>query len=302
MKKITYLLLIIFSLGLIGLGLYLEFNKEKKEEPKEFSYMPLMYKICDDDSCIYALGSIHLGDERVNKFDKKVIDAYNSTDTLVVELDTTNETLDLTEYLLEDGKTLDDIIDEDLKQKLLDFEDKHPLFNYEIYKMYDLGYLYLMLVSMSYIESGYMYPGVDSYFLNKAHEDNKEIIELETLDYQMDILTNSSDEFYIDSINQLLDNYDLIGISIKMLYNSYINADLETLKVYLQFDDALTEEEQKFEDDLYTNRNFSMTDEVKKLLEENKNAFVVVGSAHVIGDDGIVENLKNDYKIELIKD
>ena len=88
----------------------------------------------------------------------------------------------------------------------------------------------------------------------------------------------------------------------KNLYDAYLSANSELLKLYLDIDtEASTEEEQQFTESLYTDRNFSMTDEVKKLLEENKKAFIVVGAAHVIGKDGIVNNLKDDYKIELIK-
>ena len=42
------------------------------EEEKEFSYIPIMYKVCDSDSCIHILGSMHIGDERIEDF--KMID------------------------------------------------------------------------------------------------------------------------------------------------------------------------------------------------------------------------------------
>lgn len=300
-RAFKYIFLLLLGLGLIGLGIYLEYNK--KEEPKEFSYMPLLYKICDDDSCVYALGSIHLGDDKITKLNKKVIDIYNSTDTLVVEVDVNGVTLDLSEYMLKDGKTLDDVIDENLKNKLINFSSKHPMFNYNLYKGYNLGYISTILTSLIYVESGYLHPGVDSYFLTLAHNDNKEIIELETIEQQMELLTENSDEFYINQINAIVDTFDETKVYVKSLYESYINADLELLKLYLDIDtEASTEEEQQFTESLYTDRNFSMTDEVKKLLEENKNAFIVVGAAHVVGKDGIIENLKDDYKIELIKD
>jgi len=303
MKKITYLLLIILSLSLIGLGLYLEFNKkEETKETEEFSYMPLLYKICDDDSCVYALGSIHLGDSRITKLDKKVLDAYNSTDYLVVEIDIKNNSLDLENYMLEDENTIEDFIDEDFKTKLIDFSSKHPLFNYEVYKKFKLGYISTVITSLIYLENGYLNPGVDDYFLTLAHESNKNIIELESIDLQSDILFNNSNEFYINQINAIIDNYELTKMYAKNLYDAYLSANSELLKLYLDIDtEASTEEEQQFTESLYTDRNFSMTDEVKKLLEENKNAFIVVGAAHVIGKDGIVNNLKDDYKIELIK-
>ncbi len=305
MNKKIRIILTIVAFILIGIGIYIEIdkmNKEDKKEKEEYSYMPLLYKICDDDSCVYTLGSIHLGDKNINKFDKKVLDIFNSTETLVVEVDITNETTDLSEYLLEEG-TLDDILSEELKQKIITFSESHPVLNYEIYKMYNLGYLYTLLATLPYIELGYTNPGVDSYFLTLAHNSNKEIIELETMEEQQDLLLNGSNEFYETQIDAIIDNYDVIKQLAQNIYTSYTGSNEEMLKLYLSMDsEAYTEEEKEFTDSIYSDRNISMTEEVKRLLADNKNAFIVVGSAHVIGEDGIVNNLKNDYKVELIKD
>ncbi len=301
MRKKINLLLSLIGLLLVLSGIYLEFIKPKEKKKDEFSYMPLLYKICDDDSCVYVLGSIHLGDNRVNKFNKKVLDIYNSTDTLVVEVDT-NESVDLSDYLLKEG-SLDDIISEELKQEIIDFQMEHPLLNYELYKNYNLGYLYTMFAALPYLELGYTNPGVDMYFMNLAHESNKEIIELESYEQQFDLLFNASNEFYSEQIELMIQTYPAIKMIAKNLYEAYLNADLDSLKLYLSSDtSSLNGEEKEFTDSIYSDRNNSMSDEVKKLLEQNKNAFIVVGSAHVIGEDGIVNNLKDDYKIELIKD
>ena len=73
-----------------------------------------------------------------------------------------------------------------------------------------------------------------------------------------------------------------------------IKIESETINITEYNTDYLTE---NITDNIISDRNNSMSDEVKKLLEQNKNAFIVVGSAHVIGEDGIVNNLKDDYKI-----
>ena len=49
---------------------------------------------------------------------------------------------------------------------------------------------------------------------------------------------------------------------------------------------------------LVTERNIAMTDKVEELLKGNKDVFYIVGSAHMIGEDGIVDLLqKRGYTV-----
>ena len=65
--------------------------------------------------------------------------------------------------------------------------------------------------------------------------------------------------------------------------------------------DDLTEKEKEYINALYYDRNIGMTEKIKEFLKDNKKVFVTVGSAHVIGNNGIIDLLGNDYTIELIK-
>ena len=50
-----------------------------------------------------------------------------------------------------------------------------------------------------------------------------------------------------------------------------------------------------------TDRNVKMTETAKNYLSEGKTGFVVVGLAHVIGEGGIAEALRNEgYSVERI--
>ena len=47
-----------------------------------------------------------------------------------------------------------------------------------------------------------------------------------------------------------------------------------------------------------------MTDKIESLLngEKGKTYFVVVGSGHYVGEDGVIQNLKNKgYTVEQVK-
>lgn len=53
---------------------------------------------------------------------------------------------------------------------------------------------------------------------------------------------------------------------------------------------------------MYSDRNIKMANNIEQFLNENKEVFMIVGAAHVLGEGGIVDLLQNkNYKIELVK-
>lgn len=281
-------------------------SKEEKREEKEFSYTPLIYKLCDDDSCMHLMGSIHVGDNRVTKFNDIVLDTYNKSDYLAVEVDIIDEKVDESLFLLKDGDTLDNYISSELKQKLVNFSEEHILFPYEQLKIFSLGYISNYISLLPSIEYGLLAEGVDSYFLKLAHSDNKKIISLETLQSQMAFFTDYSDELYIKQIEAILDSYDEEKHLIKDLYEAYLSGNREKIEEIISMEDEIdieiTEEEKKYNMDMLYNRNINMASKVEEFLKENKNVFMIVGTAHVLGEDGIIDLLENkNYKINIVK-
>jgi len=310
-KTIILIALIISIVAIIEVLIFFVFNnnKNKTTDKKEnnsqenFTYTPPLYKICDNDSCVHVMGTIHLGDSKVNKLSKKTLDIYNNSDKLAVEVDITNESININDYIAEPGKSIDDLASSELKEKLKSFEKTNSMFIYNTLKIYKPSFISEYISSLLYIDAGYTESGVDSYLLDLAHKENKPIISLETMEEQEEFLYGYSDDFYLNQIDTLIDQYSIGKTAIILLYQSYINGNIDTLKETIDndIDDNNSEEYKQYINALYTERNNKMTNKVKEFLANNENVLVAVGSAHVIADDGIVEQLKNDYKIERIK-
>ncbi len=300
MKKILVSILIILLVVVLGFFVLKKVDDKGKEE---FVYTPLMYKICDDNSCMYLLGSIHIGDARVNKFSNVILDAYQDSDELAVELDLNEVTVDLGSLMLDSG-TIEDYISPELNDKLTKFAEEHPMFTYQQFKSFKIGYIYDYLSMLPYLEEGYTSEGVDSYFMKLARDDNKPIISLEKYEDQLNLLIGYSDQFYIDQINTMIDYYDLTKKTSLDLYDTYLSGDEEKISALIQMeeDDSLqTEEGKRFIKDVYDNRNIAMANRVKDFLSNDEKVFMVVGCAHVVGDKGIVTLLKDNYKISIVK-
>ena len=244
---------------------------------------------------------MHLGDDRINKIDDKIINLYNKSDILAVEVDADISDIDITSLML--NGNLDEIISPELNEKLINFSYDHALFNYDTLKYMKLGYMYDYLSLLPYMEAGYMNEGVDSYLISLAHDNNKKIVSLETIDDQLNLLLGYSDEFYIRQIEAIIDNYEIAKSQSMYLYELYINGNYDALKNMIDLSSGLgiDEEENQFNKAMYQDRNLLMTNKIVEFLDNNDSVFMAVGCAHVIGKDGIIELLNNKYKITRIQ-
>jgi len=271
---------------------------EEEEEPEEFSYIPIMYKVCDSDSCIHILGSMHVGDERITKYDPKVLEIYNNSEAIAVELSTEEmNKMDVKDFLLKDNSTIEDHISEELNNKLIEFSKKHKSYVYDVYKHYNLGMNSTAIENILYQELGFTTEGADNYFIKKAEKEGKEVISIEKIEDQLKPLVGFSDEFYAKQINQTLSNYEMAKISTRLLYNIYLKGDEKKLTSLLSqtYSDSSNEEEKKYVKELILDRNDTMTNAAKSYLEQNKNVLIIVGAAHLVHEsNGMIPSLSND--------
>ena len=287
-----------------------EEKEKEKEETEEFSYMPLTYEVCDEDSCIYIVGSIHLGDKRIDKIDKKLLKIFDECDYYAEEVYDDYE-IDLEMFMLKDGQTIESLAGPELYAKMQEFEKKHPVFMLKTLNMTTPAYMYDYLDLLPFIEHKYTREGVDNFFEKRAEKNKKEILAFETSEQQMAILTGYSNDFYFDQIEYSIDNYDELEKEAMETYEAYLSGDETRIKDAIaaedeEDDEEMTEEELAFIDELLTKRNINMVEVIEGYLKDNKKVFVVVGEAHVVSDieeSGIIESLKSKdtYKIKVIK-
>lgn len=299
----TSILLIVLTITTLFICYKKDYIFSKEKEKNNFEYMPLTYEICDENSCIYLLGSIHIGDDKVNKFNKNLLDLYKKSDSLAVELDTKNISLDVSKFILTPPTTLDDILSEETKTKINTFIEEQNALPYSQLKNFKIGYLYNYFSLLPMLELGLINSGVDDYFLTLAHKDEKEIIEIETYEEQLSLIIGFSNDFYIAQINELIDNYDEGKKSLEILYETYLTADKETLEILINEDNdrEKTEEEKIYEEEMINKRNDKMTNKIEEFLKNDKQTFMIVGLAHVLGENGIINQLQEkNYKIKII--
>jgi uncharacterized protein YbaP (TraB family) len=140
--------------------------------------------------------------------------------------------------------------------------------------------------------------GIDIYFLKKA-ENKKRIVELESIDYQVNLLSSFSDAEQELFLVSTLRDLDFLKREINTLLKSWNTGDTKTMESFvsksLQDDPRMLPIYEK----LVFERNKNMASKIEGYLKTKEQYFVVVGAAHLVGKEGVIEILKKKgYLVE----
>lgn len=289
-------------------------DKEDKQTVTEQSekVTPLMYEITKDGSenKIYLFGSIHVGRISKLEFPDYVKNAYDNSSYLAFEYDISasqsnpdsqEKTLAAMQY--SDGTTIKDHIDEEFYNQLVDFFEEKKLGNISQYEGFNLFGLSQLLTAMIIPQTGLSAnDGVDIYFINKAKDDNKTILEVESEDFQMNLLSSFPERLYEIQIKDTIENYDEGIEAIKELYDAWKQGNPEKIH---ELDDTMPSEEEKekysesdlaimadYQNKILTQRNIGMADKFEEYFNNDYDTLFIVGAAHLVGDDGLAALLE----------
>ncbi len=324
-KIITIIISILAVLSLATSSYFIATKNKKEDKPKEKeiskkeTITPLMYKVTKDgsDNVIYLFGSMHLVNLKEFDFPKYVMDAYENSDYLAVEADIVeiqNQENFLMNYLMSlaysDGTTVSDHISEDTYNKMVEFLKEKNMYNKQL-DVYKLSFFENLISNAIVEESGInSSDGVDTYFLNKAKEDKKEILEVESYEFQENLINSFPDRLFELSIISMIDNYDAQVKEMKRLYEIWKKGNEEELIELISEDEIdvieeLTDEEKKLIDnynyEMIDKRNIGMKEKFNSYFNDNKKVLFMVGAAHIVGENGIANLLtKEGYNVVAI--
>lgn len=307
--KLVILIILVIIVGIVG---FLIYNKSSKEPEKINENMtPLLYKVTKEGSVneMYLFGSIHMANKEDLLFPKYIMDAYNKSHYLACEIDEESLNIDMNEaqalvyaMMYQDGTTIKDHINEDIYNKLVEFlTNKNSYVNaYDYYKpMFFYSLLSVVAANDANLSSD---SGIDNYFISKAKKDGKEVLEVESMEFQTNLLLSFSDKLYELIIKETIDNYDDSVEELKELYDNWkkgnekkiLELNDEEIKNEENYSEEIKKEIENYNKLLITDRNKTMTETAINYFEDNKDVFFMVGTLHIIGEDGIANNLRNN--------
>ena len=136
---------------------------------------------------------------------------------------------------------------------------------------------------------------IDKYMQTLGQRKGKTIGELETADYQMELLYGNSLEEQADALLEMIDHGDSKEL-LQRLTNAYKSQNLDTL--WKVFQEQMTGYEY---DAIVKVRNLNWEKQMKELLPKQSTLFVV-GAGHLPGESGMINLLREaGYKVKPVK-
>ena len=291
----------------------------------------LFWKITGKDlpNTVYLLGTIHYGDSSLYPLSKSILEAFDSSAYLAVEANIYTISGEDANYINEmqfitDGRTIKDFISEE---------------TYKIYKevcetlgipaeIYDYLKPWAAMLSIQQVitsdesaeNATNALLGIDMQLLMKAVTFAKDIIEVESIKYQIDIFDSYSPELQemlllsviapsADGTEDTLsieETAEYVRIYVSYLLDAIKNGDEAVLTELLiasrDYGDPLMKE---YNTKLWDIRDAGMAETIEKYLADENAAgdfFVAVGAGHTVGETGIVHVLtEKGYTVERIK-
>jgi len=225
----------------------------------------------------------------------------NSTKlVLEVNLDSLNSSdaqqMVLAKALLPGGKTLNETLSPATYQAVQQKVEAMGL-NMEALKRMKPWFLSLSLVAMKMQQLGYDADnGVDRHFFDRATKADKEVLGLETAEFQINLMDSLSAKTQEESLLQTLKELDQFETEFEELVRAWASGQEK------QLDNLLLQSFKEYPDvyaKLISERNRRWLPKIESHLQGGNKTLVVVGAAHLVGRDGVVELLKRKgYSVE----
>lgn len=145
--------------------------------------------------------------------------------------------------------------------------------------------------------------GIDTYFQNHAIQEKKTVGGLESCKFQIEMLFSTTIEQQVESFNCLLDNLEAIKKQLIVLTDAYRKQDAQAIvdAMNMKFGNECDNLSHKELDKILTMRNNNWLVIMPDIMKQAPTLFVV-GSAHLLGETGVITLLrKAGYTVEPVK-
>jgi len=261
-----------------------------------FAQNNFLWQIQSKKSTVYILGSIHLLKEDVYPLSKTIENAFARSGYLAVEANVNNVGIKnmqkfVTSGVYQDDDSLVTHISEDTLETLTKETDRMGMPAQIVYKQRP-WLLSLTLQSLELMASGYKPEyGIDQHFLSKAGK-KKKIIELESIDYQVALLSGFSEEEQELFLLYTLKDLQMSVEKVDSIVNAWKTGDAKLMESIIKESSIADERLYPIYEKLINQRNKNMVSKIEGFLKGKGTYFVVIGAAHLLGEEGIIQLLK----------
>jgi uncharacterized protein YbaP (TraB family) len=271
--------------------------QEPRAQDKSF-----LWKVQSDTNSIYILGSIHFLKKENFPLKKTIEDVFAAVKKVVLEIDLQTATpekaqqITLEKGVYRDGTTLQQNVEPETynwvarraKELGIDARAMNSLkpwlaaMTLTTLKLQKLGF-----------DSSY---GIDRYLAERAKTSGKKSGGMETLEFQIGLLDQLSARDQEAMLRQGLKDLDLLDRSVAPVVQSWMRGDVASLEELLL--SGMREHPAMYQK-VIVERNRRWLSQIEKLMAQGEHVLLVVGAAHLVGKEGVLELLKaRGYAVE----
>lgn len=249
----------------------------------------------------YLLGSLHVLSADAYPLPAAIDKAFAESRTLVeeVDLDEMNDPMQmmaaLAKAMLTGGQTLDQLVSAETFAEVKKRVEAYGMPMAAIQRM--KPWLVAITLMAPTLQAAGFKPelGIDKHFFDRAKEKGLERQALETLAYQLDRFDQMPPKLQEEMLKATIEDLDTQVGGVKEMVRAWATGDIDMMEKL-----ALTAFQQSPElyQRLLSERNQNWMPHVERCLTENAGCFVVVGAAHLVGQDGLPVLLrKKGYRV-----
>ncbi len=269
--------------------------------------VPLLWKVTGPgDSRLYLLGSFHLLRAEDYPLAADVDQAFARSKRVVFELSPQDmQSPDLTRKMLQaamrtDGSELKRDLDAATWTKLQKYaaDNKLPLAQLQGMKPWFVG----LTITLSQFTKMGLDPelGLDRHFMARAADAGKPTSGLEDIDTQVAVLSGMSLQEQQQMVAEALDQADQADAEGRKLHDAWRRGDDKLLWTSMAAE--MRGEYPQLYKRINTDRNDAWVPKLEQQLKAGQGGtLVVVGTLHLLGEDGVVEKLRaRGYQVERV--
>ncbi|MBT3532020.1 MAG: TraB/GumN family protein [Gammaproteobacteria bacterium] len=253
-----------------------------------------VWEVSSGSNTVYLGGTVHLLRPSDYPLPAEYEQAYQDSSHLVFETDISSmndlsiQASMLQQLTYSDGRTLKTVLSEEAYTALSDYvaSSGMPMMMLDSFKP---GLLISTLQVIEFQKMGFTPQGVDAYFNTRAIGDGKTLGQLETVQEQIGFLAEMGEGNESEFILMSLEDIDETDEMMEAMIEAWRSGDNRSLSDLFVAD--MQSEAPELYESLLINRNLRWIPQIEEMLRDRDTEFVLVGAAHLVGNQGLLELL-----------
>ncbi|MDX2422397.1 MAG: TraB/GumN family protein [Amphritea sp.] len=264
-----------------------------------------VWKVSSGDNVLYLGGTVHVLRQRDYPLPVEFDRAYIRADRLVFETDLAQlQTADVQQRMQQairygDGSGLSQRISAGLYQRLEKVWQQYGLPVEALNGLRPSG-IVITLTMLNLKQIGVDAQGIDDFYHSRAVKEGKPVSGLETVDQQIGFLASMGEGDEETFMRMSLDELDEAAAFVDDILAAWRQGDLDRLE-HLIVEDMRRESPAQYQT-LLVGRNQHWMPQIKAMLRDRPVEFVLVGSGHLAGHEGLIKQLQlAGYRVERVQ-